>query len=671
MEKAFQQEAAGQHEAALRTIDAVVASHPTNPEALGRKAELLFRNGQHDEAEATLQKAFDINPQYPFGLLLQGLFRLAEGESTGALLLFRKAVDAYDPEARDQLGQLYGLIAEQEGRMNRPLALHAALKLALHFTPASDELRQALDSYFGDQSHLPPAARKDYTFLPPTAALTPERRTAWDQALARAATGKLSDAARAFAELAEADPQNAAAWFNLGLSRAWLGDNRTALEALDRYVQLEPVEPRAADAWALGQVLRQGRAMGNDADVIEHSAIYQIRDPQPVSQCFQSWQDQRRLLVIRAGENDPVTSMLILEKVTSLTADPSMAPLPHLAAYLVIMGDRLRVWHTNRESVAKVRDELRQATGPALMEGPTASEPANFNDFLAEALVFPVTITDKTEAEQRVRQQMEQFFEDKWIHQPLPSLGRVPPVDAAGHGTLRKKLRGVVQFLESIGQNSGQPYDFNRLRRKLGLLEGGAAPTATATAAAPDITSLGAAELAALQPESLGTEQLELAFQTSLKLDAKELAGRFGKALVARPPSGGKTDRYPVFNQLVQLAISGGDTAAALDTLNEGEKADCEQNEGRRRNDYELRRGQIHAKSGEAEAAQDVFDRLIQRVPTSLDYRTRAAEAMLSARQGARALKFAEGGLAEARSQKNRDAEGHFQELMAAAKKQQ
>ncbi len=70
------------------------------------------------------------------------------------------------------------------------------------------------------------------------------------------------------------------------------------------------------------------------------------------------------------------------------------------------------------------------------------------------------------------------------------------------------------------------------------------------------------------------------------------------------------------------------------------------------------------------DAAQDVFSRLIERVPTEMRFRSSAAEAMLSARQGARALRFAEEGLATARQQNNRDSEQHFMELVAAAKKQ-
>src|SRR5947208_5414915 len=110
--RAFQQDEEGQHEVALRLMDEVIAEHPDNPEAWGRKAEMLYRNGRGEDAEAALQKAFELSPKYAFGHLLRGEFRHREGEIPGALLLFRKAADYYDPEAHDLLAQVYGRITE-------------------------------------------------------------------------------------------------------------------------------------------------------------------------------------------------------------------------------------------------------------------------------------------------------------------------------------------------------------------------------------------------------------------------------------------------------------------------------------------------------------------------------------------------------------------------------
>jgi predicted Zn-dependent protease len=129
-------------------------------------------------------------------------------------------------------------------------------------------------------------------------------------------------------------------------------------------------------------------------------------------------------------------------------------------------------------------------------------------------------------------------------------------------------------------------------------------------------------------------------------------------------------DRFPWYSYLMQHALREGNTEAALDYLNEGEKADCEQNEGRRRNEYELKRGQVLTRRGEADAAQDVFQRLIERAPTNPKVQGSAAEAMLTLKKPDRALRFAEEGLTVARQQNDRDSEQYLLELVEAAKKQ-
>ena len=66
--RAFQQDQDGQHDTALRIMEEVTTAHPDNPEAWGRKAEMLYANEKVDEAESALQKALDLNPNYPYGL---------------------------------------------------------------------------------------------------------------------------------------------------------------------------------------------------------------------------------------------------------------------------------------------------------------------------------------------------------------------------------------------------------------------------------------------------------------------------------------------------------------------------------------------------------------------------------------------------------------------------
>src|SRR5262249_8662582 len=152
-----------------------------------------------------------------------------------------------------------------------------------------EPLRQSLEQFFGAGSRLPLAARREYKFLSPSTTQASEAREALDKALAETATLRLSSAAAAFTNLTVPNPQDAAAWYNLGLARAWLGENQVALAALERYVELETDETRAGDAWALGEVLRAAHGMEAQADYLTYSALYQIRDGRLLSGVINDW----------------------------------------------------------------------------------------------------------------------------------------------------------------------------------------------------------------------------------------------------------------------------------------------------------------------------------------------------------------------------------------------
>ena len=51
IQRALEQDEAGQHDAALRIMDEVVKANETNPEAWGQKARLQYMQGKVDEAE--------------------------------------------------------------------------------------------------------------------------------------------------------------------------------------------------------------------------------------------------------------------------------------------------------------------------------------------------------------------------------------------------------------------------------------------------------------------------------------------------------------------------------------------------------------------------------------------------------------------------------------------
>lgn len=659
----------GQHEAALRAMEDLVAKHADNPEIWGRKALLLFQNEKPEEAEQALDKAFALFPNYPFGFFLKARFRLFEGEVAGALMLLRKAADLYDPNAKDILAQIYIEIFDCEMKLNHPIAARAAAEMAARFNPANESLRQGIQTVFGqDNPNLPASARQAYTFKTLPAAASAERRAAWENALKSAATGKLADALSAYETLTQAEGAEPAAWYNLGLCHAWAGENAAALEALGQYVALEPDETQAAQAWAFAEVLRYGQGMEDQADVVEYTIVFGLRDPRGFVTALSEFEKMGLLVGTRVNEEEGVLSSIMLQPpgpalTPELQARQNMKP----AAYLALITNFVRLWHTLKEPLDAAYERFKEKLGNLIVEPQSVRGPAKFLEAMAEGVGFPSNPTSKEDAQARMREGFEKFYEEVWINRPLKSLGHVAPSDATGPGVARKKLRGVVQFLRECGDMTKYPYDFGRLEQKLGLSEG-AAPAAIASGA-PDIAALGAADLASLDAGALGSAELDQAYQAATKLDARELAGKFAALLVERPAYPERPDRFPLYQFLINQALTQANLDAALDHVNAGESDDCKNNEGRRRNEYELRRAQLHARRGEYDDAERVYDSLIARMPTELNYRLSAAETMLSGRQGARAAKYAKEGMAAAQKQKNRDLEGAFKELMAAAQK--
>jgi tetratricopeptide (TPR) repeat protein len=564
------------------------------------------------------------------------------------------------------LASVYGAIAECEMQLNRPLACRAALETVLCHQAANAQVRKALQGAFGDESSLPRAARQAYQLKPPAADTPPPRKQVWKQALDQHSAGQLTEARKAFEQLVAENADDTLAWYDLALICAWLGDNVAALAALEEYVPRELDEAAAAAAWALGEVLRCGPGIPeSQSDYLEYAFVYQLHDGGKIERLLEQLNEHRRLAGGQVDENQQIFTAVLTQAPKLVVG--AVPQTMRFGAHLTLVQQLLRISSPNRQSLLLLAAELEELAAGALQQRRETSALPSFQFVLIEAIVFPTTQLSDEEFKKQLKEGTARFFEETWIQRPLHSLSNFAPRDAAGDASLRKKLRGVIQFLEDCARAQKNPYDFDQLRQKLRLQTAG--PTATAPSTVPDMTAMSAADLAGLSRNDLSDEQLELAYQTARKQNARELATSLLQTLVSRPPRSDKPDRFSWYGQLIQQATEENDTGRALEYVAAGEKADREQNEGRRHNEYELWRGRLHARRGELDQAQEVFDRLIASAPSELRYRSTAAEAMLSARDGPRALRFAEAGLSAARQQKDRDSEEHLLELANAAKK--
>jgi tetratricopeptide (TPR) repeat protein len=701
VEKAFELERTGQHEAAAAAIKELTQAHPDKPSVWGYYAQFLYNAGQPEKAEEAVEQALKLNPHFGMAYFLRGQFRENEGELIGSLLLYRKAAEAYDPEAHDALTNVYLKIYQHETLLNRPVAARTALERAAHFQPGDPDIHAQLEGEFGPEGPLPEPARKKYTFRPTAKPLA-----------ADLITGKLSDARKAFEQLTHLTPDDPAAWFNLGVVHSWLGEQPKAVEALLKSIDLETDDHRAEEAGALVEVLRCGAGMEADSDHVAHGFVMPIRDPNAVMQLLRQWDQQKKLRGVRANQETGVMVGMIVEEMSSLLAIGGTT-LARVAAKLVIAGGVIRVSHPNRDSVAKVADDIRTALQLAVEQPTESSSPISFGDVALEALAQPVQTTDIGAAENKLRDHAKNFFENVWIHRPLKALAGNSLIDAAGSKSLRKREFGVIKFMEEC-LKSVQPhkqigeelvlietYNFDALRHRLGLeyvtaeppkvnvpAEGPKADRAASTPGSPtgprdttdssraqpktkkrDIGSMNAGELSQLDVASLSVAELEQAMRAAIKIDARELAVAFAQAGVAKPHDAASADRYPLYAAAITGASALGDLPRAVELAEQGEKYDAEYNHANRAVEFGLKKAQLFVKMKDADRAVAAFDSLIEKHPDEGKFYTTAAEEMLRLKNGPRAAYFAEKGLSKAKETRNGDLEGHCRELLDAAKR--
>jgi hypothetical protein len=413
------------------------------------------------------------------------------------------------------------------------------------------------------------------------------------------------------------------------------------------------------------------------SDYVQHTVSFRFSDGNAVSAILEDWQRSGRLIGVRVDEERGLLTGLVLEEVSQLIG-AAAAPAAPLGSHLAVFSGVVSIWHVNTESLAKIANEVEQQLGARVVEKRASENTPNIGDLTIEAMLFPTYGQSPQDLVERISARAAHYFEETWANRPLKSLENNTPTTAAKNPLFRRKVLGAIRFLEQCflgnaprrktgdASEAMQVYDFDRLRKQLGLDQpAGALPAPTL-----DLSGLSAKDLSSLDIADLSFGETEQAFRAAVKLEAREQALRFVQSLISRPTEPEKEDLFPFFKYLIDQAQTQANWDNALQYTIQGEQLDAERNQGRRRNDYELRRGQLLAKRGDAAKAAEAFDALINRAPNELKLRGSAAEAMLSLRQGAHARRFADAGLDEAKRAGNRDMEAYFQELVAAAKKQ-
>jgi tetratricopeptide (TPR) repeat protein len=348
-------------------------------------------------------------------------------------------------------------------RLQRPLAAWASWQQALRQKPGDPAATEALDRLAGSPT-LPRAATQVYRLNGPEGE---SRRARWDRELRGGDRGDLAAAEGAFARLATIDPDDASAWYNLGLCRAWRGENLTALGALHRFVALAAARDfdAAADAWTLAEVLRHGAGAEEQADDLSWSvAVSWDPDGAPPRRWLDAW-PHREITPDPDPLAPPAIPMRMFELLNVEAFDP-----PRVEGTLVVAPGRLlfsTLWHDPERPWPEILDENRERLG---LEGRAIGEleahvlPLHLLD--SQALAF--RLPDGLDAEERLRRSAEaldEYYRVDWGHAPRHGLSLAepdphhaePPWQAGervsqGSALAAAQLEGVIRLREQLAR---------------------------------------------------------------------------------------------------------------------------------------------------------------------------------------------------------------------------
>lgn len=657
VEKAFAQEQNKQHEVALSQMQQLTKQHSQNSAVWCYLADLLLMQGKEDEAQKAIDEALTRNPKHAKALYLKGALLHDRHQFLEALEQYRLAADACDPDAHEMMADIHVGIAQGETLRHHPFAAKAALDVAHRCMPSNETIQEYLNRYYGPNSEYPPIVRKNHHFkkMINKDALPLDVQ----QATQGGKLGKLHQLMEGLVARLSYDP---AFFYNLGLTRAWVGDDRGAIEALDEYVRQAGDDQEAAEAWCLAEAICLDGGEENENDYPLYFVNYVVKD---LRRFVEKVRDDTRL--VDAQQNQNVVQFNRLDRVMpAVTENLATFDLPCIQIRLLLhLGTgTLMVYHLDKSLLEKGRTELEAEYGELLEFQREFIQPGSYVH--ATQAIFDVRLPSGITPEQSdrlLKEKMRSYFEDRWAQRPLHSLKSNTALDAAAHPQLRRRVLGCILLLEQLlqGFRTKMPYTMDELRHKLGLDQ--ASPTTGTVSSPASVKSMNAAELAAINIESLSDDDVKNAFTAAKRLDANDLATRFAQAMVNRAAGTPGQDCF-IYDQHIIFQLLGEDRVerAYVSTLKALER-DTRLNEGKRAIDYRKLRLKVLLAGKRLSEAKHELDKLLAEKSDDLDLFVFATEELLRFGHKDLAGKYAGSGKALAAKKNDRDRLGFFEEI--------
>lgn len=563
----------GQHQACLAHVQRLRQKSPDKECLLAIECLLWRALGQMEEGAPTVARFLQLHPNNPVALAESAMWAVYRDGGAAAMPLIQRAVAACAGEIHGRVYQAIGEVAAVLAAEGDYLAARALLMMQLALDrkdPRPQEMLVQLHS--SPQVPLWVKDERKLSDIPEDAPWKEELK----QIRAEASRAQWTKAADAMEALAGRVGNPPSILRDVALLRGWTADRPQATAALRKYALMDvPFEDAAeAEAVALTYV---DAPLGDAQDVL--SMEYPVSDVEQLQIALGGTPRVVQVPVDPELKNDedqppPKAVYVLLDRPAVRTAEGlTRQTIPSLLCQGLLYGKqtdreaRFEVLGVLAHDLDAVKAFVAEIGGPALgtpVETTTDEKVSATQELLVHKWRLP-TDTQREQVDQWAREATEEALLERWPRMPLGIFDGKSPQQAAADRALHPRLGGIVLLLEAWLERFGGQFDFNRLRKQLGLpLCEPIDPEKTP----PDKVPL--ARLARVMTENLSDDDLISAFYRAAGFQANVALKRFAKALVERPSMEQRQEYLHALQLLVRIEE---DSEQALAYLERGRKA--------------------------------------------------------------------------------------------------
>ncbi len=485
MQKVIKLQENDQTRMALQQLERLEKSHPGNPWIVTSCAGILLGQGNAGEAKKMLENLIEGHPNHLFALTLYATAVLAADGYPAAkpaiCLSFQRCSAAFP----GLVGTLAMVVASLMFESRKYMASRQHLALVMRLVPEEerqDVFLRLLD--FDSNRDLPYPLRSVHQLAHDTGAGGNEKEVHWATLLSNA--GCWEPAAKLYEKLAEQEPENANAWYNTALCRAWDGDERRAVDALRQAARLHSDFHAAVECETIAQLLE----INSTEDRVE--VVTSEYSVQSVSKLLTLLEQEDRLarLGIPPRENadgpSPVGLFQILDRLPPSSQDTEslrIEAVPNVLAHIEVFDEVTEEDRSGQALLTGFEGE-KYETARNLFEAAANGEiEANVSETQEDVpresvpreqfqLHWRWYFSPKTPTRLRRNLEQEQWqrvIGEVWLTSPLIGLGGKTPLEAAGDSELKLPLTASVFVFDAFCDRNRYSLDIDALFSRLDL----------------------------------------------------------------------------------------------------------------------------------------------------------------------------------------------------------